>query len=69
MQLKHGRKWNHLECPDCEHLRNDIFKTKLALKKANNEENMLELMQIKKSLEEQLDRHFHIVQGNHVILF
>ena len=41
LQLKHGRKWNHLECPDCEHLRGDIFKTLLAIKRADNEETIV----------------------------
>lgn len=62
-----GKKWSHLECPDCIYLRNSITKAICASKKTSEktpaEVNML--LEAKRALEEKLEQHYAVVQGSH----
>ena len=71
IQSRSGKKWSHLECPECTHLRNSILKATLAAKKTANKTaaELDQLLQKKQSLEEKLDQHFTVVQGSHVRQF
>ena len=57
LKSRSSKKWSHLECPDCTHLRNGITKAICALKKTfeKSAAEIDRLIQAKRNLEEKLD--------------
>lgn len=62
-----SKKWSHLECPDCTHLRNGITKATCASTKTfeKSAAEIDRLIEAKRNLVEKLDQHYTAVNGNH----
>ena len=66
--MRTGKKWSHLECPECIDLRNAIYRAACACKRKIDrmEQDQRRLDLEKRGFEEKLSQHYAVVDRHHV---